>query len=93
MWRGDNTGDAGVRSDCSAQCQAGEINIAGIKSSWGGGFTNDGSTDKCGRGYKVFCCPDPEYDEVIDGCAYADWCVSPCIEELQTLGPRVLIWL
>ncbi|KAJ5713915.1 CAZyme family GH18 [Penicillium malachiteum] len=48
-----------------------EINIAGIRSSWGGGFTNDGNTDKCGRGYKVFCCPDPEYEEVIDGCAYA----------------------
>ncbi|PCG89190.1 Hypothetical protein PENO1_106070 [Penicillium occitanis (nom. inval.)] len=62
MWRGDSTG---------------EINIAGIKSSWGGGFANDGNTDKCGRGDKVFCCPDPEYNEVIDGCAYAD-CGSDC---------------
>ncbi|RAH68797.1 glycoside hydrolase family 18 protein [Aspergillus aculeatinus CBS 121060] len=77
MWRGDNTGDAGVSSDCNAQCQAGEINIAGIRSSWGGGFVNDGNTDKCGRGYKVFCCPDPEYSEVIDGCAYAD-CGKDC---------------
>ncbi|PYI36129.1 hypothetical protein BP00DRAFT_432538 [Aspergillus indologenus CBS 114.80] len=77
MWRGDNTGDAGVSSDCNAQCQAGEINIAGIRSSWGGGFVNDGNTDKCGRGYKVFCCPDPEYSEVVDGCAYAD-CGKDC---------------
>ncbi|KAF9249765.1 CAZyme family GH18 [Penicillium roqueforti] len=76
-WRGDNTGDAGVSSDCNAQCKSGEINIAGIRSSWGGGFTNDGNTDKCGRGYKVFCCPDPEYKEVIDGCAYAG-CGKDC---------------
>ncbi|KAL3262031.1 hypothetical protein ABHI18_003215 [Aspergillus niger] len=77
IWRGDNTGDAGVSSDCNAQCQAGEINIAGIRSSWGGGFVNDGDTDKCGRGYKVFCCPDPEYNEVVNGCAYAD-CGKDC---------------
>ncbi|GKZ53812.1 hypothetical protein AnigIFM49718_008597 [Aspergillus niger] len=49
IWRGDNTGDAGVSSNWNAQCQDGEINIAGIRSSWGGGFVNDGDTDKCGR--------------------------------------------
>ncbi|PYH52732.1 glycoside hydrolase family 18 protein [Aspergillus niger CBS 101883] len=47
IWRGDNTGDAGVSSNWNAQCQDGEINIAGIRSSWGGGFVNDGDTDKC----------------------------------------------
>ena len=51
MWRGDNNGGSG--SDCSAQCAPGEINIQGIGSSWGGGFLNDGDTNKCGRGYKV----------------------------------------
>ncbi|KAL6229061.1 hypothetical protein BDW75DRAFT_246074 [Aspergillus navahoensis] len=76
-WRGDHTGDSGVGSDCSAQCAAGEINIAGITSSWGGGFTNDGDTNKCGRGKKAFCCPDPEWEEVSDGCAYAK-CGSDC---------------
>ncbi|KAB8227369.1 uncharacterized protein BDW43DRAFT_323913 [Aspergillus alliaceus] len=70
-WRGDNTGQLGSRSDCSGQCEAGEMNINGIRSSWGGGFTNDGNTDKCGRGYKVFCCPDPDYKEVTKGCSYA----------------------
>lgn len=75
MWRGDNTGKSGTSSDCNAQCNQAEINIGGIKSNWGGGFVNDGNTDKCGRGNKVFCCPDPEYSEVIDGCAYADWYV------------------
>ncbi|KUL82513.1 hypothetical protein ZTR_10626 [Talaromyces verruculosus] len=77
MWRGDSTVKSGTSSDCSAQCNQGEINIAGIKSNWGGGFVNDGNTDKCGRGDKVFCCPDPEYNEVIEGCAYAD-CGSDC---------------
>lgn len=30
---------------------------------------NDGDTDKCDQGFKVFCCPDPEYNEVINRCA------------------------
>ncbi|KAE8150566.1 hypothetical protein BDV25DRAFT_172049 [Aspergillus avenaceus] len=70
-WRGDNTGQLGSHTDCSGQCEAGEMNINGIRSSWGGGFTNDGDTNKCGRGYKVFCCPDPDYKEAIKGCTYA----------------------
>lgn len=49
------------------------MNVNGIRSSWGGGFTNDGDTDKCGRGYKVFCCPDPDYKEVTKRCFYAAW--------------------
>ncbi|OGM50923.1 hypothetical protein ABOM_000717 [Aspergillus bombycis] len=76
-WRGDNTGEPGTRADCSGQCEAGEMNINGIRSSWGGGFTNDGDTDKCGRGYKVFCCPDPDYKEVTKRCFYAE-CGKDC---------------
>ncbi|RAH72534.1 glycoside hydrolase family 18 protein [Aspergillus aculeatinus CBS 121060] len=70
-WRGQKTGQGGARSDCSGQCEAGEMNINGIRSSWGGGFTNDGDTNKCGRGYKAFCCPDPDYRQVTRGCSYA----------------------
>ncbi|EAU32456.1 predicted protein [Aspergillus terreus NIH2624] len=77
MWRGDNTGTPGVSSDCSGQCQAGEININGIRSSWGGGPQNDGDTDKCGRGYKIFCCPDPDYNTAKSQCSYAD-CGQDC---------------
>ncbi|KAE8353840.1 hypothetical protein BDV28DRAFT_132353 [Aspergillus coremiiformis] len=77
VWRGDNTGTPGVNSDCSAQCLPGEMNINGIVSSWGGGFTNDGDTDRCGRGYKAFCCPDPDYEDVIKGCSFAP-CGSDC---------------
>ncbi|KAJ5426042.1 hypothetical protein N7465_001112 [Penicillium sp. CMV-2018d] len=77
MWRGDNTGTPGVSSDCSGQCHAGEININGIRSSYGGGFLNDGDTDKCGRGYKIFCCPDPDYKAASSKCAYAD-CGKDC---------------
>ncbi|KAK3168025.1 hypothetical protein OEA41_004471 [Lepraria neglecta] len=51
IWRGDNNGQ-GTASDCSAQCLPGETNIKGIGSSWGGGFLNDGNTNKCGRGFK-----------------------------------------
>ncbi|KAG2418851.1 hypothetical protein HFD88_001953 [Aspergillus terreus] len=68
---------AGVSSDCSGQCQAGEININGIRSSWGGGPQNDGDTDKCGRGYKIFCCPDPDYNTAKSQCSYAD-CGQDC---------------
>ncbi|EAW15054.1 glycoside hydrolase family 18 protein [Aspergillus clavatus NRRL 1] len=35
IWRGDDNG-GGAGSDCSAQCRPGEINIKGIRSSWGG---------------------------------------------------------
>ncbi|KAL4900084.1 hypothetical protein BDW74DRAFT_171029 [Aspergillus multicolor] len=76
IWRGDDNG-GGIGSDCSAQCRAGEINIKGISSSWGGGFLNDGDTNKCGRGKKVFCCPDPDYAQITKGCSYAD-CGDEC---------------
>ncbi|KAL4739524.1 glycoside hydrolase superfamily [Aspergillus similis] len=76
IWRGDDNG-GGAGTDCSAQCRAGEINIKGIRSSWGGGFLNDGDTDKCGRGYKVFCCPDPDYAQLTKGCSYAG-CGDDC---------------
>jgi len=33
------------------QCDAGEVSL--FDSSWGGGYTNDGNTNKCGRGWKV----------------------------------------
>lgn len=91
MWRGNNNGNPGVSSDCNAQCQEGEVNIAGITSSWGGGFLNDGNTDKCGRGHKVFCCPDPEYKDVIAGCAYADWYAKFPIGTPQDLDVMMLI--
>ena len=80
MWRGDNNGQ-GTHTDCSAQCAPGEVNIQGIGSSWGGGFLNDGNTNKCGRGYKVFCCPNPDYTQAIKGCNYAGWSVG----SLQTM--------
>ncbi|GIJ91962.1 hypothetical protein Asppvi_010937 [Aspergillus pseudoviridinutans] len=76
IWRGDDNG-GGAGADCSAQCRPGEINIKGIRSSWGGGFVNDGGTDKCGRGYKVFCCSDPDYASVTKGCSYAK-CRASC---------------
>ncbi|KAG9571281.1 glycoside hydrolase family 18 protein, partial [Aureobasidium melanogenum] len=69
IWRGDNNGKGSSR-DCSAQCWAGEVNMAGIMSSWGGGFTNDGNTNKCARGKKVFCCPDPGFSQLTSGCGY-----------------------
>ncbi|RMY88306.1 hypothetical protein D0864_06671, partial [Hortaea werneckii] len=73
-WRGDNNGK-GASSDCSAQCFPGEVNVAGIMSSWGGGFINDGNTNKCGRGKKSFCCPNPDAVQVTSACSYA-----PCRE-------------
>ncbi|KAJ0424780.1 hypothetical protein BJY00DRAFT_326015 [Aspergillus carlsbadensis] len=76
IWRGNDNG-GGAGSDCSAQCRAGEINIKGIGSSWGGGFLRDGDTNKCARGHKVFCCPDPDYAALTKGCSYAD-CGEDC---------------
>ncbi|KAF2719530.1 glycoside hydrolase family 18 protein [Polychaeton citri CBS 116435] len=76
MWRGNDNG-GGVGSDCSGQCAAGEVNIKGIRSSWGGGFTNDGNTNKCGRGFKTFCCANPDFQYVTKGCKYAS-CRSSC---------------
>src|SRR5690348_17091651 len=75
-WRGDDTGNT-VGSDCSAQCAPGEINIKGIQSHWGGGFTNDGNTNRCGRGEKAFCCPSSDYDQVTRGCSYTS-CTGSC---------------
>ncbi|SMQ53701.1 unnamed protein product [Zymoseptoria tritici ST99CH_3D7] len=76
VWRGDNNGK-GAKSDCSGQCRPGEINIQGISSSRGGGFENDGNTNKCGRGKKVFCCPSPDYDSFAGKCGYTD-CGKDC---------------
>jgi chitinase len=71
-WRGNDNG-GGAGSDCNAQCRPGEVNIKGIQSHWGGGFLNDGNTNRCGRGEKVFCCPSLDYNEVIKGCSYTSW--------------------
>lgn len=76
-WRGDDTSSGGPKSDCSGRCEAGEINVGGIKSSWGGGFTNDGNTNKCGRGYKTFCCVSPDYEDATKGC-YMSSCGDDC---------------
>ncbi|KAF4160011.1 hypothetical protein CNMCM6936_004140 [Aspergillus lentulus] len=76
-WDDAGCGKKSCRTKELGQCLAGEININGIRSSWGGGFLNDGDTNKCGRGYKVFCCPDPDYAEVNGGCAYAA-CGADC---------------
>ena len=84
-WRGDNNGQ-GSSSDCSAQCAPGEINIKGIGSSWGGGFLNDGNTNKCARGFKVFCCPDPAFLQLTQGCSYTKWCVHASVT-MESLRP------
>lgn len=70
-WRGDNT--SGIGGDCSSECYEGEINVAGIESSWGGGFTNDGDTNKCKRGRKAFCCVAPNYAAITKKCS-----LTPC---------------
>ncbi|KAK3369407.1 hypothetical protein B0T24DRAFT_580387 [Lasiosphaeria ovina] len=74
-WRGDDTG--GVGGDCSAECQEGEINVGSIGSSWGGGFTNDGNTNKCRRGAKAFCCVAPDYAAIKKKCSLTD-CNGSC---------------
>ncbi|KAI7026582.1 glycoside hydrolase family 18 protein, partial [Hortaea werneckii] len=74
-WRGDHTG--GLGGDCSGQCHEGEINVAGIRSSWGGGFTNDGNTDKCRRGYKSFCCVAPDLKALTKDCSLTS-CGGKC---------------
>lgn len=74
-WRGDNTG--GIGGDCSSECYEGEINVAGIESSWGGGFTNDGDTNKCKRGRKAFCCVAPDYAAITKKCSLTG-CAGSC---------------
>lgn len=74
-WRGDNTG--GVGGDCSGECYEGEINVGGIASSWGGGFTNDGNTNKCRRGKKTFCCVAPDYAAITKKCSLTS-CAGSC---------------
>ncbi|KAI5861929.1 hypothetical protein GGS23DRAFT_605878 [Durotheca rogersii] len=76
IWRGDDTG-GGLGSDCNAQCGPGEVNIKGIQSHWGGGFVNDGNTNRCGRGEKAFCCPSLDYKTVTEGCTYTS-CTGSC---------------
>ncbi|MCJ1245495.1 hypothetical protein MMC30_002699 [Trapelia coarctata] len=61
QWRGGKSGD------CNGQCLAGEVNIQGYGSSWGGGFKNDGNTNKCGRGRKVFCCEADNWNQLKAG--------------------------
>ncbi|KAI1114378.1 hypothetical protein F5Y14DRAFT_441271 [Nemania sp. NC0429] len=74
-WRGDDTG--GIGGDCSAACHEGEVNVGGITSSWGGGFTNDGNTNKCRRGKKAFCCVAPDYVAITKTCSLTS-CNSKC---------------
>ena len=75
QWRGDKTG--GVGGDCSGECYEGEINVASISSSWGGGFTDDGDTDKCRRGYKSFCCIAPDFKAITKDCSFTS-CGGSC---------------
>jgi chitinase len=75
QWRGDKTG--GVGGDCSGECYEGEINVGGISSSWGGGFINDGNTNKCRRGYKSFCCVAPDYAAITKHCSFTS-CGGSC---------------
>ncbi|KAL2816489.1 hypothetical protein BJX63DRAFT_137294 [Aspergillus granulosus] len=63
-WDDAGCGTPSCISTLSGQCRAGEINIKGIGFSWRGGFVNDGDTNKCGRGHKFFCCPDPDYAQL-----------------------------
>jgi chitinase len=77
-WRGDDTG--GVSGDCSAECYEGEINVGSIGSSWGGGFTNDGNTNRCRRGAKAFCCVAPDYDAITKRCSLTS-CGSSCASD------------
>ncbi|KAI1774392.1 hypothetical protein F4818DRAFT_442540 [Hypoxylon cercidicola] len=79
QWRGDDNG-GGAGSDCDAQCGPGEINIKGIQSHWGGGFLNDGNTNRCGRGEKVFCCPSLDYGTVTKDCEYTS-CLGSCASD------------
>ncbi|KAK7915206.1 glycoside hydrolase superfamily [Apiospora marii] len=74
-WRGDNTG--GVSGDCSSECQEGEVNVGGIYSHWGGGFTNDGNTNRCRRGEKAFCCVAPDYAAIRKKCSLTS-CSGSC---------------
>jgi len=75
QWRGDDTG--GTKGDCSGECYEGEINVAGISSSWEGGFTNDGNTNKCRRGYKSFCCVAPDLAAIDKKCTMTE-CGKGC---------------
>ncbi|RMY35478.1 hypothetical protein D0865_13898 [Hortaea werneckii] len=81
-WRGDHTD--GLGGDCSGQCHEGEINVAGIRSSWGGGFTNDGNTDKCGRGFKSFCCVAPDLKALTKDCSLTS-CGGSCPSDKQAM--------
>lgn len=76
QWRGNSIG--GVGGDCSGACYEGEINVAGISSSWGGGFVNDGDTDKCRRGYKSFCCVALDYAAITKDCSFTP-CGGSCL--------------
>ncbi|KAL1589378.1 hypothetical protein WHR41_02173 [Cladosporium halotolerans] len=76
IWRGQKTGK-GTGTDCNAQCDKGEINVQAILSSWGGGYLNDGDTNKCGRGAKAFCCPVPSVNLTLGGCQWSA-CRADC---------------
>lgn len=75
QWRGGDTD--GTKGGCSGECYKGEINVAGISSSWGGGFTNDGNTNKCRRGHKSFCCVAPDVAAINKKCSLTE-CGKSC---------------
>lgn len=75
QWRGDDA--RGTKRGCSAQCYGGQINVAVISSPWGGGFTNDGNTNKCRRGYQSFCCMASYLTAVNKTCSMTD-CGKSC---------------
>lgn len=75
QWRSGDTD--GTKGGCSGECYKGEINVAGISSSWGGGFTNDGNTNKCRRGHKLFCCVAPDVAAINKKCSLTE-CGKSC---------------
>ena len=75
------------KHDCSAKCDIGEINIINDSYGWVGNITGGGYSDKCGRGWKSFCCKAGNMQRYLDICTWTkcnEKCPSDKPHELTT---------
>jgi chitinase len=66
-----------ARTDCSAKCDVGEINVINDSFGWEGDLLSGHYGDQCSRGWKSFCCKAGNMKRYLDICTWTE-CDKPC---------------
>lgn len=75
--RWDDKRSTAARTDCSAKCDIGEINVINDSFGWSGDLLNGGYADQCSRGWKSFCCKAGNMKRYLEICTWTE-CNKSC---------------